>query len=140
MNSVPDLVGWLRRKQERIDSGVTEAMQDWADGGMSLMKIHIATRGTGWVGRGARAYPGGRVDTGQMIDDVNATMVKDDGTTKSVSFGWTDNSDGYYLAQEYGFTHYLSGKRIEGMNAMADAKDEQDAKFRSTVRDIIRDA
>jgi hypothetical protein len=93
----------LRTRTTRILDGGAQVAEDAADYGVSLMREYIATRGTGYVGKGARATPEGRIDTGQMYDAVKAGQVRRNPSGVAVSFGWgIDGSPvpSYFLTQE----------------------------------------
>lgn len=108
---------------DRAEDALEEALEE----GERAMKEAIATRGTGrtwekpWGGR-AGSFPG-RIDTGDMQDDVNGEMLPRTTNTVSGRLGWDDNSPFYYRLQEAGFTHSITGEEIEGMMALHDAAD-----------------
>lgn len=104
-----------------------EALEEALDEGKDAMREAISTRGTGrtWESpRNGRAgsYPG-RVDTGDMLDDVDAKLLPRTTNTVSGQLGWDDSSPFYYQLQEAGFTHSTTGDEIEGMMALHDAAD-----------------
>lgn len=104
-----------------------DAIEEALEVGQTAMREAISTRGTGrtWQApRGGRAgsYPG-RVDTGDMLDDVDGKMLPRTGNTVSGQLGWDDASPFYYQLQEAGFTHSITGDDIEGMMALHDAAD-----------------
>lgn len=80
----------------------------------------IETSGTGWVGKGARATPEGRIDTGEMIDAVDVDMVV---RPRNVigKVGWGLNgkpAEDYFLAQEEGFINPWTGNFVPPMNVL----------------------
>ncbi|AXC36271.1 hypothetical protein SEA_MUSETTA_49 [Microbacterium phage Musetta] len=102
-----------------------EALEESLEIGKEAMREAIETRGTGrtWERpRGGRAgsYPG-RVDRGDMLDDVDGKLLSRTTTTVSGQLGWDDGSPFYYSLQEGGFTHSITGEEIEGMMALHDA-------------------
>lgn len=80
--------------EDQVVPIVDKALAD----GVADMRETIATSGTGYVGKGARATPEGRIDTGEMYDAVTS---RKDGKT-SGRFGWI-NPKKYYGLQEDGF-------------------------------------
>lgn len=100
ITGVTDFEAMLRTRTVRVRDQAAEIAQDAADYGADLMREYIATRGTGYVGKGARATPEGRIDTGQMYDDVHSEQVKIRKSDIVVSFGWTGNVEDYYETQE----------------------------------------
>ncbi len=133
-----ELVRWFRGKVEGNDEVAQKAMAMAAERGEELVKYNISTRGTNeppwdtsWD-RMAHATPGryesapGRVASGKMISAVGSWVSSGvDGKTR-IGFGWTNPSERetYFEAQEGGFTHNFTGKKIRGMYAVADAADE----------------
>lgn len=104
-----------------------DAVEEALEVGKDAMREAIETRGTGrtWQKpRGGRtgSYPG-RVDTGDMLDDVDGKMLPRTANTVSGQLGWDDGSPFYYQLQEAGFTHSTTGNEIEGMMALHDAAD-----------------
>lgn len=87
---------------EDLEDGITDALVDAVEYGYSEMKKTVETSGTGYVGKGARATPEGRIDTGLMIDSIDRDLNKS-GTTISGEFGWLDRQENYFLYQENGF-------------------------------------
>lgn len=90
----------LRTRTTRLREEAAEIAEDVAEYGAELMREYIATRGTGYVGKGARATPEGRIDTGQMYDDVHVGPVRVRKSDIVVDFGWIDHFEDYYLTQE----------------------------------------
>lgn len=100
ITGVPQFTEMLRTRTIRVRDEAAEIAQDAAEYGADLMREYIATRGTGYVGKGARATPEGRIDTGQMYDDVKVSEVRVRKSDIVVSFGWTDHAESYYAQQE----------------------------------------
>lgn len=80
--------------EDQVSPLLDKALQD----GVNDMRQTIATSGTGYVGKGARATPEGRIDTGEMYDAVTS---RKSGKT-SGRFGWMTPKK-YYGLQEDGF-------------------------------------
>jgi hypothetical protein len=90
----------LRTRTTRVRDEAAEIAEDAAEYGADLMREYIATRGTGYVGKGARATPEGRIDTGRMYDAVGVDPVRVRKSDIVVSFGWTEDAAAYFLQQE----------------------------------------
>ena len=64
----------------------------------------------------------GRIDKGHMLGTVYAQGATRNGNTIEGVFGWPTNPaqgyEDYFVYQEQGFTHYLSGKDIAPMHAL----------------------
>lgn len=94
--------GYLRTESARIGQLGEKVAEEAAEYGKELMRKNIMTSGTGYVGRGKRAIPGGRIDTGVMHDAVEAGDVKKTQRGWSTSFGWINVREPYFLMQEHG--------------------------------------
>lgn len=90
----------LRTRTTRVRDEAAEIAEDAAEYGADLMREYIATRGTGYVGKGARATPEGRIDTGKMYDSVGVSPVRVRKSDIVVDFGWTEAAEAYFLEQE----------------------------------------
>lgn len=90
----------LRTRTTRLREDAADIVTEAAQFGADLMREYIATRGTGYVGKGARATAEGRIDTGQMYDDVHAKPARIRKSDIVAEFGWTDRVRDYYLTQE----------------------------------------
>lgn len=128
---------WWRGKQIGLDNVANEAAEEFARVGAERMVEYINTRGTGWVGRGAEAFPEGRVDTGDMRRDVKSDIRSQFGR-KTASFGWLDRKQEYYSLQEVGF-HHTSDKRVKGMYALADAGEDAMEAYKRVMRERGRE-
>lgn len=110
--------------------------------GEKAMKEAIATRGTGktwshpWRGR-TGSIPG-RVDSGDMQDDVRGVITDRSKTEVTGNLGWDEDSPDYYRYQEYGFMHVLNGQDVEGMMALRDAADLTKATLVDEVEQIVK--
>lgn len=104
-----------------------------------LMQEMIAIRGTGrhWsgdFGSLAHGYPGrtastpGRVASGHMVDSVGWRVEMEGGKLVG-EFGWLTNRDPYFLFQEDGFTHNITGEHIAGMLALQDSSIQTREEF-----------
>jgi len=125
-----NLGAWFRGLVDDIDNAVEEVSEYVADEGVKRTKQKIETRGTGnsWAASWdsmPNATPGrhssspGRDATGQMKNDVTGQVVNT-GRSIETSFGWIDNYENYYGAQENGFNNMQANKKVEGMYALSD--------------------
>lgn len=106
---------------------IDQAMVKAIETGVEFGKNAIETRGTGktwqrpWHGR-VGSYPG-RVDTGEMLREFRGE-VEVGRTETTGKLGWTKEQLTYFVAQELGYSHNITGDEIEGMFALRDAADQ----------------
>lgn len=126
-----------RFEQKSVLDKVEDAMETALEKGQDAMREAISTRGTGnvwekpWGGR-AGSFPG-RVDQGDMLDDVEGKLLPRTPKTVSGQLGWDENSPLYYSLQEAGFNHSITGEEVEGMMALHDAAE---VARRSLIQDL----
>lgn len=124
---------------DRVEAAVAEA----AEKGKEVMREAIETRGTGktwkssWFGR-TGSFPG-RVDSGDMLRDVEGEVLTRTATTVTGVVGWADNDPMYYALQEGGFRHVLTGEMVEGMMALRDGAEVAKNSLVRGMEDIARD-
>lgn len=151
--SPDDIAKWFRGKVEKNNAEVNGLLHAAAEFGVELVQQHIATRGThngewepSWDTM-ANAKPGryesepGRVAGGEMINAVSSWVSEGGKDGKSrMAFGWTHPSERkeYFLAQEGGFTHKITGEYIEGMHAISDAATEVFDWLEGEVKEILK--
>lgn len=128
-----DPVKWFRGKVERVESGLGDALQESMDLGAEYMRYNILTRGTEKSGKT------GRVETRQMLDDVDSAVTTSAAGRQTGRFGWIRNREDYYALQEGGFEH-VGGSTVEGMYALVDAAEAALEEFRKLKEQAIRDA
>lgn len=107
-----------------VDKALTDAVVD--------MRATVATSGTGYVGKGARATAEGRIDTGEMYDAITS---RKDGKT-SGRFGWM-NPKKYYGLQEDGFNG-PSGRPVPPMHALLGAFIKARVQIERDLRKLVR--
>lgn len=127
----PTLDQWARQLILKIEKVAEVAVEETIVESAKQMKTMIRTRGTNrqwsgyYIGRSGvpRNHSGrGRVDSGNMVDSVRSQYVLDRPNIKTGEFGWIDGDpEDYFLKQEKGFTHQLTGQFIEPMNALRDS-------------------
>lgn len=117
----------------KINVAVNEAIND----GAVVMRETIMTTGTkrypgtedawksGWRGRnsGEMRYGTGdaRFETGKMVNAVDAKMLEVSSRKSKGVFGWLNTQEDYFIFQEKGFTHWITGDKIPAMNSLRDA-------------------
>lgn len=132
----------VQQVTEGFDMGAL--VQDAAE----LMQEMIAVRGTGrqWsgdFGSLAHGYPGrtsstpGRIASGHMVDSVSWRVEMEGGKLVG-EFGWLTNRDPYFLYQEDGFRHNITGEKIAGMFALEDAGIQAREEFLWRLSQAIR--
>ena|SRR5690606_12676047 len=133
--ATPDIAKWFRGKVANVNRAGEDVLAEASERGAEYVRYLISTRGTGkqWSGDWSRfenAYPGrtsstpGRVASGEMLSAVDSWISRGggsaDGRTR-MAFGFTRARKEYFLAQEGGFRHNITGETIEGMHAVSDA-------------------
>lgn len=120
---------------------IEDALEESLNEGADEMRGMIESRGTGnqWSRPGPSgrtgSYPG-RVDSGNMLNDVES-QISDRGDNYVEGWlGWKDNSPLYYRLQENGFNHRLAGRDIPGMMALRDAAEETEKILEDKLRRI----
>lgn len=88
--------------------------------GKTSMETTVNTSGTDYSLSQGRS---GRVDTGEMLSEINSQTSRS-GNTVNGFLGWLEGTPMWARYQELGFTHYLTGKDVEGMHAIANASEE----------------
>jgi hypothetical protein len=129
VKGTPELfVSSPRRAVEVVEKFDMDALvRDAAD----MMRLIIATSGTIKSGRS------GRIDTARMYDAVKSRVTF---SSQSLigEFGWLDDQELYFHAQDAGFLHVWSGNKIPGMLALADAGIEARQEFIRRLAELFR--
>lgn len=127
-------------KINRLDRSVRLATQDMqmevAEAGAAKMREYVQTRGTGrtwtrpWLAKESPASGSprtssspGRVNTGKMLKAIRARFER--GAQRTIAaFGWIDEKEPYFYAQEYGFSAggFRPPMPVQGMFALRDAR------------------
>lgn len=117
-----------RLDSKRFMQRVAVVMDDVLEDGAHEMQQNIETRGTGrewsrpWGPNGRTGSYPGRVDTGQMVREVQGEVVSTSANRVTGVLGWPEDSPDYYRLQEHGFYHTLTQEDVDGMRALADAE------------------
>ena len=131
----PDIANWFRGRVANVEQAGEQVLDDARQRGAEYVRDMIRTRGSRdpWVANWdnwPNAHPGrrgsapGRVASGKMLDAVDSWIspgsTSADGKTR-MAFGFTRLREKYFLAQEGGFEHHITGQSVGGMHAIADA-------------------
>lgn len=122
---------YLRSRSKKIQNDGERIAQDAAEFGARKMQEFIETRGTGYVGRGPRATPEGRIDTGYMYDQVGVSAPRRTATGVAINFGWVKDVEDYFALQERGF------KNVPPMHALLDASVQAREYFYQRIKEIV---
>lgn len=125
--------GFKRLEEKFSDAAllpiIEEAMDEAVQAGKEEIIDAINTRGTNRVWSRTWYDPDPRdrsterrYNQGNMLNDVDSRVTVSGRNTVRGEFGWINNSEEYYRAQEYGFTNTITGQQVEGMRAFRDAK------------------
>lgn len=122
----------LRSASQKLKDDAGSVAEDSAEYGAELMRKYIETRGTGYIGRGARATADGRIDTGLMYDSVGVSTVRHNPSGVAVNFGWVDEVQAYFAFQEEGT------QRISPMHALLDATVQTRVYFYNEIKKMVK--
>lgn len=106
----------LRVSERLLSTEVPRLVEKATQTGETEMRRIVETSGTGWVGKGPRATPAGRIDYGDMIDGISAESMATIG-----KWGWAVQGNVpqmYYFYQENGFRNALTGRNVPPMHAL----------------------
>ena len=128
------------------------ALQESLEEGRDEMRRRIGEAGTGktWVAnwdRWANAQPGrrasapGRVASGRMQERVTFEMSSDTKYRVRGRVGWTGRlgKDRYFVAQDQGYRHHITGEMVQGMMILRDIGQFVDDRFEERAERIARD-
>lgn len=114
MANVPqDFSRWAKSKVSNVDKTLDGAVNVAINEGVNAMREMIMTRGV--------PPKSARYDTGLMFESVDSRILESSPEHVAGEFGWTVEQEKYFVYQEKGFRHYVSGKQIPAMNALRDA-------------------
>lgn len=135
----------LRRLRYRIENLVPETldqaeevMEDITREGADLMRQYIDTRGTDYSLSQDRT---GRRENDVMYDAVEHKVHRF-GKSVRGEFGWGvdgGREEDYFLYQEHGFRHWITGKDVPPMHAHLDAMIRMREKLFSRLRGMKRE-
>lgn len=136
-NNPEEWGNWLRQNLDDVGVKINLAVDEAINDGAVAMRETIMTSGTkrypntdrawksAWRGKnsGELRYGTGdsRFETGQMVNAVKSRMLESSNTKASGVFGWLDTQEKYFLYQDKGFRHWITGENIPAMNALRDA-------------------
>jgi hypothetical protein len=123
----------LRSASKKLQDGTDDVAERSAEYGAELMREYISTRGTGYIGKGARATAEGRIDTGKMIDAVGVSPVRHNPSGVAVNFGWVNETEEYFSYQE------LGTRSISPMHALLDATIRTREYFYDEIKHMVRE-
>lgn len=127
------------------------ALQESLEEGRDEMQRRISNSGTGktWVANwdswahahaGRRGSYPGRVASGRMRDQVTFEMSSDTKYRIRGRVGWVGRlgEDRYFIAQDQGFRHHITGEMVKGMMILRDIGRFVDERFEERAEDIAR--
>ena len=121
---------------DRLMTCLEGAIRDALEFGKDLMVDTVETSGTEYShSRGRR----GRVVTGTLRDEISFQIEKAGKNRIEGLLGWLEGTPMYARMQELGFRHAISGKTVEGMRAIAEAREEVWIEFRQGCEECMRE-
>lgn len=136
------LSGVARDEMRNVIGQSTEA-------GAEAMRDRVRLSGTGktWVGDWG-GYPNGtpgrtgsfngRIATGEMLDKIVSSVDTDSKFRVRGRFGWLRGSKPYFMFQDEGFRHALTGQLIEGMQAIRQGNEVAEEVFQEGAERVAR--
>jgi len=112
-----------RRKFSELTTRLTQDMGQAIQVGVEAAQQVVDTSGTTKSGKA------GRIVTGDMRKELASKTTKASNTMVEGEYGWLEETPFYWLYQEYGFKHYLSGELIVGMFALRESSEVAWAEF-----------
>lgn len=116
------MISRLKHSADVLEKEAARIVREVAEEGAEEMRKIISTSATPaksageWSSRWFSATTKGRIETGQMLGDVSTAPSK-----KTARWGWALNGGrevDYYMYQENGFTHWITGKDVPPMHAL----------------------
>jgi hypothetical protein len=139
---------YLKKDIYSMKDRLETIVEDTIDEAAVVMRDAIMTKGTNrewkspWKGRNSGMVRYGsdesRYDAGWMKKAVKARMKERTQTRALGEFGWLDQQEDYYVYQEQGFTHWITGDKIPAMNALRDAATFARVTVEKRLRDIFQ--
>jgi len=134
----------------KIASAVDEAIND----GALVMRETIMSTGTrrypgsdnawksAWRGKnsGELRYGTGdaRFETGKMVNAVKSSMLESSNVKASGEFGWLNTQEEYFIYQDKGFRHWITGDKIPAMNALRDGYTQAVIVVQKRLKEIFK--
>jgi len=125
---------WLKANMDDIGVNINLVVDEAVTDGALVMRETILTTGTrrfpggqnawksAWRGRnsGELRYGTGeaRFETGKMLNAVKSSMLESSNVKAKGEFGWLDTQEEYFIHQDKGFEHWITGDKIPAMNAL----------------------
>lgn len=118
-----DLEDYIRQTYEEARRAASGAVEDATLHGEDRMReiIELSTTPTGDA-RAARGGHPGRIDSGDMIDDIESNIDAVGQDRIVGSYGWINGLEPYYAFQELGAEDF--NVRFKGMRALAQSSVE----------------
>ena len=134
-----------------LHSELKSALQESLEEGRDEFRQRIANSGTGktWAGnwgRWSHGHPGrtgsspGRVASGRMLDRVTFEMSSDTKYRIRGRIGWLGRlgDDRYFVAQDQGFVHNITGQKVAGMMILRDINNFVDDRFEEKAERVAK--
>lgn len=138
---------YLKKDIYTMKDRLETIVEDTIDESAVIMKDIIMSTGTDkmwkspWRGRNSGMVRYGsttaRFDAGLMVKAVKARMKERTSTSARGEFGWLDSQEDYYVYQDKGFTHWITGDKIPAMNALRDAATYARTTIEKRLRDVF---
>lgn len=145
---------WLKANVDDVGVKINLAVNEAINDGAVVMRETIMTTGTkrypgtdsawksAWRGRNSKElrYGSGdsRFETGKMLNAVDAKMLEVSSRKSKGVFGWLNTQEDYFVYQDQGFTHWITGDKIPAMNALRDAYTHAISLVEKRLKEIFK--
>jgi hypothetical protein len=145
---------WLKSNLNDVGVKINLAVNEAVTDGAVVMRETIMSTGTkrypgtrdawksAWRGKnsGELRYGTGdaRFETGKMVNAVKSAMLESSNTKASGVFGWLNTQEEYFIYQDKGFRHWITGDKIPAMNALRDGYTQAITVVEKRLKEMFR--
>jgi hypothetical protein len=124
-----------KKIKKQLDEILEEIIAEAADDMIRILEAAWTETGQRRVEKGGNGP--GRVDTGKMRDAIKARILQKSKDRTVGAWGWLDEVDFYFIAQEYGGEAFAV--HFKGMAALQGSYIQAREKFRKRLKQIGRE-
>jgi hypothetical protein len=138
---------WLKANMDDVGVNINLVVDEAVTDGAVVMREIIMSTGTNkdwgssWPSRAfgrKSSSTEARYDTGEMLNSVKSAMLEVSPRKSSGVFGWLNNQQDYFIYQDKGFTHWISGDKIPAMNALREGYSHAISIVEKRLKEIFK--